>query len=60
MTKYNGFEIITGTYIDNDAWFAIAQHPVYKTITIDHWDTERDAIEMIRNMIDIKLFGDKQ
>lgn len=55
MTKHNGFTIITGTHIDTDAWFAIARHPACKTIVTDHWDTEEDAVEMARELIDIEL-----
>ena len=53
--KHNGFTIITGTHIDIDAWFAIARHPVHKSIVTDHWDTEEDAVEMARELIDIRL-----
>ncbi len=56
--KHNGFQIVTGTHIDTDAWFAIARHPAHKTITTDHWDTEEDAIGMVRELIDTALFGD--
>lgn len=55
MTKYNGFTIKTGTYIDTDAWFAIARHPEHKTIVTDHWDCKKDAIEIVQNLIDVEL-----
>lgn len=52
--KHNGFEIITGTHIWGGE-FAIARHPEHKTIVTDHRDTEEDAVEMIRELIDAEI-----
>lgn len=52
--KHNGFEIVTGSHIWGGE-FAIARHPTHKTIVTDHWDTEEDAIEMVRELIDTEL-----
>lgn len=53
-TRYNGFEIATGTNVAG-GWFAIAWlwgTPPRSKIMTEHHDTEDDATETMKDMID--------